>query len=111
MSYYGLNRFLYDLRTVEARAAYQADAASVLAAHDLTDAERALVEALDFNGLADAGANTYLIPNLGKAADVSFPEIGARMRGETAEQWAESMRRQNERIAPFALHPEEAVHG
>ena len=111
MSYYGLNRFLYDLRTVEARAAYQADAAAVLAEQDLTDAERALVEALDWNGLADAGANTYLLPNLGKAAKISFPQLGAQMRGETAEEWAESLRRQNQRIAPFALHPQEALHG
>jgi hypothetical protein len=111
VSYYGLNCFLYDLRMPEARAAYQADPARVLAGSDLTDGERALVEALDWNGLADAGANPYLIPNLGKAANVSFPEIGARMRGETGDEWAASLRRQNERVAAFALHPEEALHG
>lgn len=111
MSYHGLNRFLYDLRTPEARAAYQSDAAAFTAGYDLTDAERALVGARDWNGLAAAGANTYLIPNLGKAAGVSFPEIGAQMRGETPEQWAAWLADQNARIAPFALHPQEALHG
>lgn len=111
MSYYGLNCFLYDIRRPEARVAYQADPARVLAASDLTDRERALIEALDWNGLAEAGANPYLIPNLGRAANVSFTEIGARMRGQTAEEWAESLRRQNARVAAFALHPEEALRG
>ncbi len=111
MSYYGLNSLLYELRRPEARAAYATDPDAFAAGYELTDAERALVEACDWNALFAAGANLYLLPNLGKAVGRSFPQIGAEMRGETPEEWAAALEAQNERIAPFALTAEEAERG
>lgn len=105
MSYYGLNRFLYDLREPDVRATYAADPDAFAAGYELTDQERALLDARDWNALWAAGANLYLLPNLGKAAGISFPEMGAQYRGETPEQWAAALEVQNERIAPFALTP------
>jgi gallate dioxygenase len=112
VSHYGLNRFLYDLREPAARAAYAADPDAFAGGYELTGAERALVDARDWNGLFAAGGNLYLLPNLGKAAGVSFPEMGARYRGETPAEWERALEEQNRRIAPFALlHVEEERNG
>lgn len=111
MSVFELNRFSYDLQDDAARRAFQDDEAAFLAGYDLTPPERALIDARDWSGLADAGVSTYILGNFGRAVGVSFPEIGAAMRGETPAEMAAFIERQNERVAAFAIAPGEDGDG
>lgn len=111
MSIYELSRFNYELRTAEARERFAADPEAHLAGYDLTHAERALVEARDWVGLSEAGVSTYILANLARASGLTFYTLAAALRGETPEQLGAFIAQQNERIAAFAILPEETLHG
>lgn len=111
MSTYELNRLLFELQAPDAREALRADGDAHLAGYDLTAQERALVEARDWTGLIDAGAVVYVLANLARASDMTFYELGAALRGESPAQMSEFIEQQSQRIAQFAIVPEETVNG
>lgn len=82
-----LNRFLVHVSRRENRAAFLADEEGTMARWNLTDTERALVRRRDYAGLLAAGANVYAIAKSGHVFGATLVEIGAAMRGETAQQF------------------------
>ncbi len=89
LSYRGLrlNRLCDSLNHEANRAAYRANEEAYLARADLTADERALIRARDFNGLLAAGANVYYLIKLGFATGHGLYRMGARMRGESYEEF------------------------
>ena len=89
MSYRGLrlNRMCHALNDEAGRAAFRADEAAFLARFGLTEEELALIRARDFNGLLAAGVNIYYLIKLGTATGNGLYKMGAKMRGETFEQF------------------------
>lgn len=87
LSYRGLrlNRLCDSLNHEANRATFRADEEAYLVRADLTDAERALIRARDFNGLLAAGANVYHLIKLGFATGHGLYRMGAKMRGESYE--------------------------
>jgi protocatechuate 4,5-dioxygenase alpha subunit len=69
------------------RTAFQADEEAFMAAHGLTQDEKQLVRARDFGGLLAAGGNIYFLIKLGVVTGNGLYRIGAKMRGETYEQF------------------------
>ena len=82
-----LNRFLVWISQRENREAYLDDEEGAMACWSLTEAERALVRARDYDGLMAAGVNIYAIAKSGYVFGATLLEIGARMRGETPQQF------------------------
>lgn len=103
MSAYELNRMMYDLRRPENREALKADLESYLARYGITEPEKQLVRDGDWQGLVEAGVSVYVLTKIGAALDVSLLQMGAQMRGESLPDFLDFIRRQNERVAAFAL--------
>jgi hypothetical protein len=61
MSWYGLNKFVWDLQYSEPRAQYEADSDGFLARYDLTPEEAAAVRARDIRAMWVLGVNPYLL--------------------------------------------------
>lgn len=89
MSWRGLriNRMCNALSRPENRAAYQADEEAFLAKWGLSEQEKRLVRARDFGGLLEAGGNIYYLLKLGVVTGNGLYMMGARMRGESYEQF------------------------
>lgn len=89
LSYRGLrlNRLCDSLNHEANRAAFRADEEGYLARATLTEEERALIRARDFNGLLAAGTNVYYLIKLGFATGHGLYRMGAKMRGETYEEF------------------------
>lgn len=102
---YWLNQAFNDLNQPECRAALHADLDGYLARYPLTDEERRLVAAGDWQGCIDAGASVYTLTKLGAATGVSLLAMGAQMRGQTVEEFFAFLAEQNETGAPFQLVP------
>jgi len=58
-----------------------------MARFELTETERAMVRQRDFSGLLEAGGNIYYLIKLGAVTGNGLYRIGARMRGETYEEF------------------------
>ncbi|MGH9043841.1 MAG: hypothetical protein ACRDVP_03215 [Acidimicrobiales bacterium] len=97
MSGYWLNKAFYELREPQARERWRADLGAYLEDFPLTDGERHLVMARDWGGCVDAGASIYTLTKVGATTGESLLEMGARMRGETMEQFRAFLDHQNER--------------
>ena len=69
------------------RDAYRADEESFLAIHGLTEEEKRLVRARDFQGLLAAGGNIYFLLKLGVVTGNGLYHMGAKMRGESYQQF------------------------
>lgn len=89
MSWKGLrvNTLCAALSHPHEREAYKADEEAFMARFDLTEAEKAMVRARDFSALLDHGANIYYLIKLGFVTGHGLYRMGARMRGETYEQF------------------------
>jgi protocatechuate 4,5-dioxygenase, alpha chain len=89
MSWRGLriNRMCNALSRPENRAAYRQDEEGFMARFGLTPEEQRLVRARDFGGLLEAGANIYFLLKLGVVTGNGLYVMGAKMRGETYEQF------------------------
>ena len=61
MSWYSLNRFVWDLQYPELRAQYEADPAGFMARYDLTPGEVTAVRARDIRAMWTLGVNPYLL--------------------------------------------------
>jgi len=84
---YRINKMCNALSQPHERDAYKADEESFLARFKLTEQEKDLVRARDFGGLLQAGGNIYYLLKLGVVTGNGLYKMGARMRGETYEQF------------------------
>ena len=82
---YRLNRMMYDLRIPERRAALTADPEGFYRSYGLSDEEIRLLQARDWQGLLDAGANVYTLVKLGGVLGANLLQMGAAMRNEPFE--------------------------
>jgi gallate dioxygenase len=80
-----LNRFLHGLVSPAHRAIFQKDPETAM--QDLSDREKAMVRALDWRAMMEAGASFFCLEKLARAGGVSNPEMVAAFRGETLEQF------------------------
>ena len=92
MSWRGLriNKMCNALSQPHERAAFQADEEAFMARFSLMDDERDLVRARDFQGLLQAGGNIYFLLKLGVVTGNGLYKMGAKMRGESYEQFLAS---------------------
>jgi protocatechuate 4,5-dioxygenase alpha chain len=112
MKGYWLNRAFNDLNDSDNRKALQEDVDAYLRRYPLSDEERRLVLAGDWQGCIDAGASVYTLTKWGAATGISLLAMGAQMRGMSLEAFQELLREQNDRSAVHALLPqEEATRG
>ena len=84
---YRINRMCNALSQAANRAAFQRDEEAFMEAWQLAPRERELVRARDFSGLLAAGGNIYFLLKLGAVTGNGLYAMGAKMRGETYEQF------------------------
>jgi protocatechuate 4,5-dioxygenase alpha subunit len=82
-----INRFCYDLRRPENRAAFEADAEACMERYALDPEDRALIRQKDWLGLIKRGANVFVLLRLAQLCGDGLIATGAQMRGETVEQY------------------------
>lgn len=84
---YRINKMCSALSQASERTAFKADEEAFMARFDLAEDEKALVRARDFCGLLAAGGNIYFLIKLGVVTGNGLYAMGARMRGESHEQF------------------------
>lgn len=84
---YRINKMCNALSQPQERTAFQADEEAFMARFKLTEDEKRLVRARDFGGLLQAGGNIYFLLKLGVVTGNGLYKMGARMRGESYEQF------------------------
>jgi protocatechuate 4,5-dioxygenase alpha subunit len=82
-----INRMCNALSQASNREAFQQDEETFMTAWNLTEDEKQLVRERDFPGLLAAGGNIYFLLKLGVVTGNGLYKMGARMRGETYEQF------------------------
>ncbi len=82
-----INRMCNALSQPHERDAYRQDEEAFLARFGLTEEEKRLVRERDFGGLLQAGGNIYYLLKLGVVTGNGLYRMGARMRGESYEQF------------------------
>lgn len=82
-----INKMCNALSQAHNREAFQRDEEAFMAAHGLREEEKALVRNRDFSGLLAAGGNIYFLLKLGVVTGNGLYKMGARMRGESYEQF------------------------
>ncbi len=85
-----INRFCYDLRHPENRAAFTADPEACMEKAALDPIDRDLIRAKDWLALVQRGANVFVLLRLAQLCGDGLTETGAQMRGETLEQYLAS---------------------
>lgn len=84
---YRINKMCNALSQPHEREAYQADEETFMARFKLTEQEKKLVRARDFQGLLEHGGNIYFLLKLGVVTGNGLYKMGAKMRGESYEQF------------------------
>jgi protocatechuate 4,5-dioxygenase, alpha chain len=84
---YRINKMCNALSQARNREAFQRDEESFMAAYHLSEEERQLVRQRDFPGLLAAGGNIYFLLKLGVVTGNGLYKMGAKMRGESYEQF------------------------
>jgi protocatechuate 4,5-dioxygenase alpha subunit len=84
---YRINKMCNALAQAAGRAAFKADEEAFMARFGLSEEERQLVRARDFPGLLAAGGNIYFLIKLGVVTGNGLYVMGAKMRGESYEQF------------------------
>ena len=87
---YRINKMCNALAEAVHRDAFKRDEEGFMARFGLTDEEKQLVRARDFSGLLEAGGNIYFLIKLGVVTGNGLYYMGARMRGESYEQFLAS---------------------
>ena len=85
-----INRFCYDLRHPEKRAAFEADRAAAMDRYGVAEEDRALIAQKDWLGLIKRGANVFPLLRLAQLCGDGLVATGAQMRGETVEAYLAS---------------------
>jgi protocatechuate 4,5-dioxygenase alpha subunit len=84
---YVFNKFGWSLTKPENREDYARNPAAYMRAHHLTEQQVAQVAAQDWPALLEDGASIYVLAKLAILAGGSLVTVGARMRGQTAEEF------------------------
>ena len=87
---YRINKMCNALSHAANREAFKQDEEAFMAAYKLTETEKQLVRDRDFSGLLAAGGNIYFLLKLGVVTGNGLYKMGARMRGESYEQFLAS---------------------
>jgi protocatechuate 4,5-dioxygenase alpha subunit len=87
---YRINKMCNALSRAANREAFKRDEQAFMDAYGLTDVEKQLVRERDFPGLLAAGGNIYFLLKLGVVTGNGLYMMGAKMRGETYEQFLAS---------------------
>lgn len=82
-----LNRFLWSMIGAPARERFLADEERAMVEAGLTERERALLDARDWLGLVQQGANFFVLEKFARVARKTNLEVYAIMRGETFEEF------------------------
>jgi protocatechuate 4,5-dioxygenase alpha subunit len=94
---YRLSAFCRGLMQPENRAAFKADEEKCLRDAGLSDTEVALVRARDWLGMLRYGVNHFLVFRVAGAVGDGLSATGAKMRGETLEEFMRTRRVWEER--------------
>jgi protocatechuate 4,5-dioxygenase alpha subunit len=84
---YRINRMCNALSQAANREAFKADEEAFMQRWGLQEHEKQLVRERDFGGLLEAGGNIYFLLKLGVVTGNGLYMMGARMRGESYEQF------------------------
>lgn len=84
---YRINKMCNALSRAANRDAFKGDEEAFMAAYGLTEEEKQLVRRRDFSGLLAAGGNIYFLLKLGVVTGNGLYMMGAKMRGESYEQF------------------------
>jgi protocatechuate 4,5-dioxygenase, alpha chain len=88
---YHLNQFCMSLMQPKNRAAFKADEARYLQGWPMTEAQRQVVLARDWNGMIALGGNIYFLSKLFSSDGKSFQHVAAIMTGSSQEAYAQMM--------------------
>ncbi len=83
MSWYALNKFVWDLQYPEPRAQYEADPAGFLARYELTPEELAAVRTRDIRAMWLLGVNPYMLRFFQLRAGVEEQAFHGALKGLT----------------------------
>jgi protocatechuate 4,5-dioxygenase alpha subunit len=84
---YRINKMCNALSRADQRESFKRDEEAFMAAFGLTQEEKELVRRRDFSGLLAAGGNIYFLLKLGVVTGNGLYMMGAKMRGESYEQF------------------------
>ena len=84
---YRINKMCNALSQARNREAFQQDEEAFMDRFALGEEEKQLVRRRDFSGLLAAGGNIYFLLKLGVVTGNGLYKMGAKMRGETYEQF------------------------
>ena len=84
---YRFSKFCMSLMSEVARAAFKADMEKFMADAGLSDYEKGLVRAHDWNGMLRHGTPTFMVLKLSNALGVGQNRTGAAMRGVSYEEF------------------------
>ena len=84
---YRLNKLASTLTDPDNRKAFLADEESYMEKLGLSEAEKALVRARDWGGMIARGGSIYLILKIAATLGLTLLQIGARMRGESLDEF------------------------
>jgi protocatechuate 4,5-dioxygenase alpha subunit len=94
---YRLSAFCRSLMKPEVRAAFKADEDKCLRDAGLSDAEIAMVRSRDWLGMLRYGVNHFLVFRVAGMCGDGLAGTGAKMRGETLEEFMRTRRVWEER--------------
>jgi gallate dioxygenase len=87
-----LNRFFWNMKTPDSRAAFERDEAEACAKAGLTEEETALVRDRNWLGLIQYGANFFVLEKFARLVGETNLEVYASMRGETFDEFLATRR-------------------
>ncbi len=89
---YWLNQFCMSLMKAENRSAFKATAAQYLKSWPMTEGQRQVILARDWNGMIALGGNIYFLSKLFSSDGKSFQHVAAIMTGSSQEAYAQMMK-------------------
>ncbi len=108
MSFYGINKLMYDLREEVNRSAFKSDEEAYCGRYALSEEEGRAVRERDWKRMNELGASIYVMTKLGAVVGVNLYQMGAHMRGQSFEEYQQFIADQERRAAPYALVPRES---
>ena len=86
-----LNQFCMSLMKADNRAAFKADERAYLDRFAMSEAQKQVVLARDWNGMIALGGNIYFTAKIAATDGLSFRQIAAQMSGVTEPEYAQMM--------------------
>ena len=88
---YHLNMFCMSMMKPENRAAFKANERAYLDRWPMTEAQKQVILARDWNGMLRLGGNIYFTAKLAATDGLSFQQIAAKMSGSIQDEYAQMM--------------------